>query len=98
MREECAQDAFAQGLQRWPADGIPPGPGAWLTTTARNKAIDRLRRAAVGTAKLREPAARPVPPAADPELGDDRLRLMFTCCHPALPFEARVALGTRTGQ
>ncbi|MGW0198518.1 RNA polymerase sigma factor [Nonomuraea sp. NPDC003201] len=96
LAEECAQDAFAQALQRWPADGIPPKPGAWLTTTARNQAIDRLRRAAVGAAKLRELAARPVPPAADPELGDDRLRLMFTCCHPALPFEARVALTLRT--
>ncbi|MEU6780763.1 RNA polymerase sigma factor [Nonomuraea angiospora] len=98
LAEECAQDAFAQALQRWPADGIPPGPGAWLTTTSRNRAIDRLRRAAVGAAKLRELAARPVPPAADPveEPGDDRLRLMFTCCHPALPFEARVALALRT--
>ncbi|MFF4617120.1 RNA polymerase sigma factor [Nonomuraea jabiensis] len=98
LAEECAQDAFAQALQRWPADGIPPKPGAWLTTTARNRAIDRLRRAAAGAAKLRELAARPVPPAADPdeEPGDDRLRLMFTCCHPALPFEARVALTLRT--
>ncbi|MFI6734695.1 RNA polymerase sigma factor [Nonomuraea sp. NPDC050451] len=98
LAEECAQDAFAQALQRWPADGVPPKPGAWLTTTARNKAIDRLRRAAVGAAKLQELAARPVPPAADPdeEPEDDRLRLMFTCCHPALAFEARVALTLRT--
>ncbi|WP_431929810.1 RNA polymerase sigma factor [Nonomuraea jabiensis] len=98
LAEECAQDAFTQALQRWPADGIPPRPGAWLTTTARNRAIDRLRRAAVGAAKLRELAARPVPPATDPDEGpgDDRLRLMFTCCHPALPFEARVALTLRT--
>ncbi|TMR91875.1 RNA polymerase sigma factor [Nonomuraea basaltis] len=98
LAEECAQDAFAQALQRWPADGLPPKPGAWLTTTARNKAIDRLRRAAVGAAKLREMATRPVPDTAGPEeeFGDDRLRLMFTCCHPALPFEARVALTLRT--
>lgn len=98
LAEECAQDAFAQALQRWPADGIPPKPGAWLTTTARNKAIDRLRRAAVGAAKLRELAAGPVPVTTGPgeEFGDDRLRLMFACCHPALPFEARVALTLRT--
>ncbi|GAA4630592.1 sigma-70 family RNA polymerase sigma factor [Actinoallomurus vinaceus] len=104
LAEDCAQDAFTQALQRWPTEGIPPRPGAWLATTARNKAIDRLRRAAVGAAKMRElAAAGPVAPAdgtgggapAD-EFPDDRLRLMFTCCHPALPFEARVALTLRT--
>src|ERR1700689_1763907 len=57
LAEECAQDAFATALQRWPADGIPGRPGAWLTTTARNRAIDVLRRRAVGAAKLREVAA-----------------------------------------
>src|ERR1700734_4250406 len=57
LAEECAQDAFAMALQRWPADGIPGRPGAWLTTTARNRAIDVLRRRAVGAAKLREVAA-----------------------------------------
>jgi RNA polymerase sigma-70 factor, ECF subfamily len=103
LAEECAQDAFALALQRWPRDGIPGRPGAWLTTAARNRAIDVLRRKAVGAAKLREVAAMspvPEPPTADDgdESGvpDDRLRLMFTCCHPALSLEARVALTLRT--
>src|SRR6185437_3034772 len=73
-------------------DGIPDRPGAWLTTAARNRAIDVLRRRASEGSKLREAAALqpPTPP------GDDRLRLIFTCCHPALPLEARVALTLRT--
>ncbi|MEO3872038.1 RNA polymerase sigma factor [Nonomuraea sp. B12E4] len=98
LAEECAQDAFTQALARWPADGVPPNPGGWLTTTARNKAVDRLRRAAVGAAKLRELAALRVADAPPPTAGveDDRLRLIFTCCHPGLPFEARVALTLRT--
>ena len=100
LAEECAQDAFALALQRWPRDGIPGRPGAWLTTAARNRAIDVLRRKAVGAAKLREVAAmsyEPEPPAADDSpVPDDRLRLMFTCCHPALSLEARVALTLRT--
>jgi RNA polymerase sigma-70 factor (ECF subfamily) len=100
LAEECAQDAFALALQRWPRDGIPGRPGAWLTTAARNRAIDVLRRNAVGAAKLREVAAmsyEPEPPAADDSpVPDDRLRLMFTCCHPALALEARVALTLRT--
>ena len=105
LAEECAQDAFAMALQRWPKDGIPGRPGAWLTTAARNRAIDVLRRKAVGAAKLREVAAMspsPEPdPVSDPEtdhsgVPDDRLRLMFTCCHPALALEARVALTLRT--
>ena len=101
LAEECAQDAFTAALQRWPRDGIPRRPGAWLTTTARNRATDRLRRDAVGAAKLREVAAMSLPP--EPEAGrddravpDDRLRLMFTCCHPALALEAQVALTLRT--
>jgi RNA polymerase sigma-70 factor, ECF subfamily len=100
LAEECAQDAFALALQRWPRDGIPGRPGAWLTTVARNRAIDVLRRKAVGAAKLREVAAmsyEPEPPPADESaVPDDRLRLMFTCCHPALSLEARVALTLRT--
>jgi len=107
LAEECAQDAFAMALQRWPADGVPRRPGAWLTTAARNRAIDVLRRRTVGAAKLREVAALSVEPAAgsglafEPEtdhsgVPDDRLRLMFTCCHPALSLEARVALTLRT--
>ncbi|MFE4969359.1 RNA polymerase sigma factor [Streptomyces sp. NPDC056660] len=104
LAEECAQDAFAQALERWRRDGVPRRPGAWLTTTARNRALDVLRREAVGAAKLREAAvlARdegPYDPDHDGDdsgVADDRLRLIFTCCHPALPIEARVALTLRT--
>jgi RNA polymerase sigma-70 factor, ECF subfamily len=102
LAEECAQDAFTLALQRWPRDGVPRRPGAWLTTTARNRATDRLRRAAVGAAKLREVAAamsyppEPEPGGDDSSVPDDRLRLMFTCCHPALALEAQVALTLRT--
>src|SRR5436309_8999878 len=106
LAEECAQDAFAMALQRWPADGVPRRPGAWLTTAARNRAIDVLRRRTVGAAKLREVAALSPPDsgsssAFEPQtdhsgVPDDRLRLMFTCCHPALSLEARVALTLRT--
>ncbi len=101
LAEECAQDAFAKALERWPQDGVPDRPGAWLTTTARNRAIDRLRREAVGAAKMQEVAAMTYDPATDDnpvpdDFPDDRLRLMFTCCHPALALEARVALTLRT--
>ncbi|GAA2634805.1 RNA polymerase sigma factor [Streptomyces vastus] len=103
LAEECAQDAFAQALDRWRREGVPRRPGAWLTTTARNRALDVLRREAVGAAKLREVAvlARddgPYDPDDEDDSGvtDDRLRLIFTCCHPALPMEARVALTLRT--
>jgi RNA polymerase sigma-70 factor (ECF subfamily) len=95
LAEECAQDAFAQALQRWPEDGIPSRPGAWLTTVARNRATDRLRREAAGAAKLRDLAAPGDQPEVD-DFPDDRLRLMFTCCHPALALEAQVALTLRT--
>jgi RNA polymerase sigma-70 factor, ECF subfamily len=100
LAEECAQDAFAVALERWPRDGVPRRPGAWLTTTARNRALDRFRRGATEAAKLQELAV--LSPTDDPEdddesgVGDDRLRLIFTCCHPALPLEARVALTLRT--
>jgi len=105
LAEECAQDAFAMALQRWPSDGIPGRPGAWLTTAARNRAIDVLRRRTVGAAKLRKVAAMSPPEPAGAfgvaetdhsGVPDDRLRLMFTCCHPALALEARVALTLRT--
>ncbi|MER6125733.1 RNA polymerase sigma factor [Streptomyces sp. NPDC001795] len=101
LAEECAQDAFAQALDRWRRDGVPRRPGAWLTTTARNRARDVLRREAVGAQKLREVAvlARdegPYDPEDDSGVQDDRLRLVFTCCHPALTVEARVALTLRT--
>ena len=101
LAEECAQDAFALALKTWPRDGVPRRSGAWLTTVARNRALDRLRRGATETARLREAATLSIP--RDPDLddddsgiGDDRLRLIFTCCHPALPLEARVALTLRT--
>jgi RNA polymerase sigma-70 factor (ECF subfamily) len=100
LAEECAQDAFARALERWPRDGVPANPGAWLTTTARNRALDRLRRAQSGAAKTREAAMLmpedPPPALDDSGVGDDRLRLIFTCCHPALSVEAQVALTLRT--
>jgi len=104
LAEECAQDAFARALQAWARDGVPARPGAWLTTTARNRAVDVLRRRATEAAKL-EQAARLAPDdlagadalEADPSgIPDDRLRLIFTCCHPALALEARVALTLRS--
>ena len=98
MAEECAQDAFARALERWPDDGIPRRPGAWLTTVARNRALDRMRRSQLGAAKLREAAMNATAddaPSAD-DGPDDRLRLMYTCCHPALVFDAQVALTLRT--
>ncbi|MGN6792072.1 MAG: RNA polymerase sigma factor [Streptosporangiaceae bacterium] len=102
LAEECAQDAFAQALRAWPRDGIPRRPGAWLTTVARNRALDRLRRTASESAKLQQAVL--LSPPQDPagadmdteDIPDDRLRLIFTCCHPALPLEARVALTLRT--
>jgi len=98
LAEECAQDAFATALERWPRDGIPRRPGAWLTTVARNRAIDRARRARLGASKESEVAVvEPVEAdRREEEVPDDRLRLMFTCCHPALAFEAQVALTLRT--
>ena len=98
LAEECAQDAFATALASWRRDGIPRRPGAWLMTTARNRATDRLRHETLKRAKLKQLAElEPEPDARPPaEILDDRLRLMFTCCHPALRFEARVALTLRT--
>src|SRR4051794_4965217 len=93
LAEEAVQDAWLVALERWPAEGIPRNPGAWITTTARNRAIDRLRRARVLQAKLAELEALTT---EEGEVPDDRLRLMFTCCHPALAAEARVALTLRT--
>jgi RNA polymerase sigma-70 factor, ECF subfamily len=100
LSEECVQDAFAAALARWPADGVPDRPGAWLTTTARNRALDRLRRSKTEAAKLQQVAALSLPGEQagtdDSGVGDDRLRLIFTCCHPALSLEARVSLTLRT--
>lgn len=98
LAEECAQEAFAAALATSPRDGIPNRSGAWLTTTARNRLTDRLRRDTAGAAKLRQLAVLARDPDDPPPetIPDERLRLIFTCCHPALPFEARVALTLRT--
>lgn len=100
LAEECAQDAFVAAARRWPSDGVPERPGAWLMTTARNRALDRLRRAATEGRVLREVASTMIQdsgkPDADDEVQDERLRLIFTCCHPAIGLESRVALALRT--
>jgi RNA polymerase sigma-70 factor, ECF subfamily len=96
IAEEAAAEAFATAVERWPADGVPPNPGGWLTTTANRKAIDRIRRESKREDKHKE--ARLVyddPPEPVGAIDDDRLRLIFTCCHPALAVEARVALTLR---
>jgi RNA polymerase sigma-70 factor (ECF subfamily) len=101
LAEEAVQDAFLVALEVWPERGLPRNPGAWITTTARNKAIDRIRRARTLEDKVRELEAM-VPPHEEPyeiedsSIPDERLRLIFTCCHPALSPEARVALTLRT--
>ncbi len=93
------QDAFTVALRKWPVDGLPPNPGGWITTTARNRAIDRLRRASRGRALLGEVAVLAAPGHDDVEevgaVDDDQLRLIFTCCHPSLSSEAQVALTLR---
>ncbi len=97
LAEECVQDAYVSALQAWARDGVPSKPGAWLTTTARRKAIDALRREQTLRAKLPllvEPDAGYGEEGAD-VIADDRLRLIFTCCHPALAREAQVALTLR---
>jgi RNA polymerase sigma-70 factor, ECF subfamily len=101
LAEEAVQDAVTVALTRWPADGVPPNPGGWIVTTARRRALDRLRRDAVGRDKEAR-AAREEPPPDEPEepaeegpVHDDRLRMVFTCCHPALALPARVALTLR---
>src|SRR5215470_17831258 len=100
LAEECAQDAFTLALDRWERDGVPRNSGAWRTTTARNGAIDRLRRSAAGAKKLQEAAVMSAnggnEPIDDSGVDDDRLRLIFTCCHPALAIDAQVALTLRT--
>jgi RNA polymerase sigma-70 factor, ECF subfamily len=98
LAEEAAQEAFAIAAERWPRDGTPANPGAWLVTTARNRAIDRIRRDRTLAAKTRlldvpEPMEEPVDETTIP---DERLELVFTCCHPALQLDAQVALTLRT--
>jgi RNA polymerase sigma-70 factor, ECF subfamily len=97
LAEDAVQEAFAVALQRWPTDGLPPNPGGWITTTARNRALDRLRRDSRERELLEQVAAQPIPDAMNEEgpVPDDRLRLIFTCCHPALSAETRVALTLR---
>jgi len=102
LAEEMLQEAYAVALQKWPAEGIPANPRSWLISTARHKAIDRLRREqrferkAEQIAKASEVAAEPESELEEEMVSDDRLRLIFTCCHPSLPLEARVALTLRT--
>jgi RNA polymerase sigma-70 factor (ECF subfamily) len=99
VAEECVQDAFSRALTAWPKSGIPRKPGAWLTTVARRRAIDTLRRATsqrLVMTKLIEPPEPEFPSDADvPDVADERLRLIFTCCHPALSPETQVALSLR---
>ena len=115
LAEECAQEAYGVAVDRWRRDGVPRSPGAWLTTVARNRALDRLRRSRNEAAKYEEIVVASLNPApydgepsgrdqsgsepyegADSGIADERLRLIFTCCHPALSMEAQVALTLRT--
>jgi len=100
LAEDAVQEAFAVALERWPRDGLPASPGAWIVTTARNRAIDRLRRDRVGRAKSEKAEHfRALEAIGDDEMHDipdERLRLIFTCCHPALSISSRVALTLRT--
>ena len=101
IAEELAQDALVAALERWPADGVPDNPGAWLTATARHRAVDLVRRRENYARKLQEigrdltTAAPPEPPPGPDDIDDDLLRLVFTACHPVLPPEARTALTLR---
>ena len=99
LAEEAAQEAFAAASERWPRDGTPDNPRAWLVTTARNRAIDRIRRnrtLAEKTRLLEVPQAAPEETLDDSTIPDERLELIFTCCHPGLALEAQVALTLRT--
>src|SRR5690348_10315052 len=108
LAEEAVQEAFAEAVRRWPQHGLPPSPAGWIITTARNRAIDRLRRESGRAARQAEAAwlagadaAEPAPHhpddphAEEGTVPDDRLRLIFTCCHPALSAPAQVALTLR---
>jgi RNA polymerase sigma-70 factor (ECF subfamily) len=95
LAEDATQDAFASAFEKWPKDGIPDKPAAWLTTTARNRAIDRLRSAKAERSRLAELSMNAETSESN-DIEDDRLLLIFTCCHPALPLAARVALTLRT--
>jgi RNA polymerase sigma-70 factor (ECF subfamily) len=98
LAEDAVQDAFATALERWPRDGLPRNPGAWIVTTARNRAIDRIRRDRVFQQKAEQLARVEALPAEEEEMSaipDERLALIFTCCHPALAPESRIALTLR---
>ncbi|SIR58712.1 RNA polymerase sigma factor [Micromonospora avicenniae] len=97
IAEEAAAEAFATAVERWPADGVPPNPGGWLTTTATRKAIDRIRRESRRNDKQKEAQMVYDDGPSEPlgAIDDDRLRLIFTCCHPALALQTRVALTLR---
>ncbi len=100
VAEEAAQEAFTAAIERWPATGLPPRPAGWIITTARNRAIDRLRREAVradkhAQAALLTDSEGPYEPGEEDAVPDERLRLIFTCCHPALAPASRVALTLR---
>ena len=97
LAEDAAAEAFVAAVERWPRDGVPPNPGAWLTTTATRKAIDRLRRESHrdGKQQAAHMLSDDTPPEPTGPVEDDRLRLVFTCCHPALSMEARIALTLR---
>ncbi|HET7088407.1 MAG TPA: RNA polymerase sigma factor [Anaerolineae bacterium] len=98
LAEDALQDALVNALERWEIDGVPRNPGAWLLTVARRRAIDRLRRAATleRKAAILDSLATPDEPEMDDSIPDDRLKLMFTCCHPSLALEAQVALTLHT--
>ena len=98
LAEDVLQEAFVVAMERWPKDGIPPNPAGWLTLTAKNKAIDRLRRAKTLEKKqeILKSALEDEPDVPDTEIPDERLKLIFTCCHPALPSDAQIALTLRT--
>ena len=97
LAEDAVQDAFTVAVERWPRDGMPPSPAGWIITTARRRAIDRLRREATRDARQTEALllAAPDEPREEGPVRDERLRLLFTCCHPALSSEAQVALTLR---
>ena len=103
LAEDAAAEALVTALERWPVDGLPPNPGAWLTTTAANKAIDRIRRESTrdsrhAQAVMINEAGHDYDIDGVSSVVDDRLRLMFTCCHPALAPEAQIALKERSSE
>jgi RNA polymerase sigma-70 factor (ECF subfamily) len=95
LAEEVVQDAFAAALEHWPRTGVPPAPAGWIITTARNRAIDRLRRESSREARHEAAMQMLETDATDQEVGDDQLRLIFTCCHPAIAIESQIALTLR---